>query len=47
MDRLDEDEETVKDLEIEITCMLLNISEVICSDERSQKLLEDLKSYDE
>jgi hypothetical protein len=47
VDLLDEDSEAVKDLEIEITCMLLNMSEVIGSDEWSQNLLEDLKSYDD
>lgn len=43
LDLLDEDSETIKDLEIEITCMLLNISDVIGSDDWSKKLLEDLR----
>ena len=47
LDLLDEDRETIKDLEIEISCMLLNISEVIGSDDWSQDLLNNLKSYDE
>ena len=46
IDLLDEDSETVKDLEIKITCMLLNMMEVIGSDEWSKNLLEDLQSYD-
>ena len=45
IDLLDEDPETIKDLETEITCMLLNLSEIIASDDWSQNLLEDLKSY--
>jgi hypothetical protein len=43
--RLD-DEENQKNLENEIICMLLNVSEVIGSDEWSKKLLNDLKTWD-
>jgi len=46
LDLLDEDKETIKDLEIEISCMLLNMSEIIGSDDWSKELLNDLKSYD-
>jgi hypothetical protein len=38
VDSLDSDKETQKDLEIEIMCMLLNVSEVIGSEEWSSKL---------
>jgi len=43
---LDDDKETQKDLEIDIICMLLNVSETIGADEWSKKLLEDLKKWD-
>ena len=47
LDLLDGDKETVKDLETEIACMLINISDIIGSDQWSQNLLNDLESYDE
>lgn len=39
----DEGKSTQKELEIDIVCMLLNLSDVIGSDEWSKKLLDDLK----
>jgi hypothetical protein len=39
----DEDKTAQKDLEVDIICMLLNISNLIGSDEWSKKLLNDLK----
>jgi hypothetical protein len=39
----DERGKSQKELEVNISCMLLNISDVIGSDEWSKKLLEDLK----
>jgi hypothetical protein len=44
VNRLDDDEEAQKDLEIDVICMLLNVSDVIGSDDWSKKLLEDLKT---
>jgi hypothetical protein len=46
VDFLDDDKETQKDLEIDIICMLLNISDLIGSDEWSKKLLADLKTFE-
>jgi DNA-directed RNA polymerase subunit RPC12/RpoP len=43
---LDGDKETKKDLEVDIVCMLLNVSNIIGSDEWSIKLLEDLKTWE-
>lgn len=43
VDFLDDDKEAQKDLEVDIICMLLNVSDVIGSDEWSKKLLEELK----
>lgn len=43
VDRLDDDPETQKELEDDIACMLLNVSNVIGSDDWTKKLLEDLK----
>ena len=40
---LEEDPEIIKDLEIQITCTLLNMSDVIGSDEWSKNLLKSLK----
>ena len=42
LDRLDEDIGTIKDLEIEISCMLLNMSGVIGSEDWSKELLDNL-----
>jgi hypothetical protein len=47
IDFLDDDKEAQKELEVDIICMLLNVSEVIGSDEWSKKLLEDLKICDQ
>jgi hypothetical protein len=49
VDALDDEHDTEekKDLEIEIICMLLNVSEVVGSDDWSKKLLEDLKHVDD
>ena len=47
VDLLQENPETVKDLEVKITCMLLNMSEVIGSDDWSKNLLENLKSHED
>ena len=44
VDFLDDDKEAQKNLEIEIICMLLNVSDLIGSDEWSKKLLDDLKN---
>lgn len=44
VDFLDDDKDAQKDLEIDIICMLLNVSDIIESDEWSKKLLEDLKT---
>jgi hypothetical protein len=44
MDSLYDDEDVQKELEIEIICMLSNISDVIGSDEWTQKLINDLKA---
>jgi Txe/YoeB family toxin of Txe-Axe toxin-antitoxin module len=46
VDFLDDDKNAQKNLEVDIICMLLNISDVIGSDEWSKKLLEDLKTCD-
>lgn len=46
VDFLDDDKEAQKDLEIDIICMLLNVSDVIGSDEWSKKLLEELKIWE-
>ena len=43
VDFLDDDKDAQKDLEVDIICMLLNVSDVIGSDEWSKKLLEELK----
>jgi len=45
LDDLDEDQHVRKELEADIVCMLLNMSDVIGSDEWSRKLLEDLKNW--
>ena len=47
VDYLDDDKEAQKDLEAEVICMLLNIGDIIGSEEWSKKLLEDLKKYDD
>ena len=39
----DEDKDTQKELELDIICMLLNVSDLIGSDDWSKKLLNDLK----
>jgi hypothetical protein len=41
-----DDDEAQKDLEVEITCMLLNVSDVIGSDDWSKRLLDDLKVWE-
>lgn len=46
VDTLDDNSELKKDLEIDVACMLLNVSDVIGSDEWSRKLLDDLRSWD-
>jgi hypothetical protein len=46
VDFLDDDKNAQKNLELEIICMLLNMSGIIGSDEWSKKLLEDLKTCD-
>lgn len=46
IDQLDENKEIKKELEIDIMCMLLNISDLIGSDEWSKKLFGDLKEYE-
>jgi hypothetical protein len=43
---LDVNDEAQKDLENEVICMLLNVSDVIGSDDWSKKLLDDLKTDD-
>lgn len=43
MDNLDDDEDLQKELETDVICMLSNISDVIGSDEWTQKLIRDLK----
>jgi hypothetical protein len=43
-DSLDDDKEVQKELEVDIICMLLNVSDLIGSDDWSKKLLDDLKS---
>lgn len=45
VDFLDDDKEAQKELEVDIICMLLNVSDLIGSDEWSKKLLEDLKVW--
>lgn len=45
-DFLDDDKEAQKDLEVDIICMLLNVSDLIGSDDWSRKLLEDLKTWE-
>lgn len=45
VDYLDDDKEAVKELEIDIICMILNASEVIGSDDWSKKLINDLKDW--
>jgi hypothetical protein len=42
VDALDDDPEIIRDLEIEITCMLLNMGSLIGSDDWSQKLLQSM-----
>ena len=44
VDFLDDDKEAKKELEVDIICMLLNVSDVIGSDEWSKKLLDNLKT---
>lgn len=44
VDELDDEGETLRLLQEEVICMLLNVSEVIGSDEWSRRLLDDLKS---
>lgn len=44
---LDDNDEAQKDLENEVICMLLNVSDVIGSDGWSKQLLEDLKMCEE
>jgi hypothetical protein len=44
-DFLDGDKEAQRDLETEIICMLLNVSDVIGSEDWSKKLLSDLKIW--
>jgi hypothetical protein len=46
IDFLDTDKEAQKDLETEIICMLLNVSDLIGSDDWSKKLLGDLKAWE-
>lgn len=46
VDFLDDDKEAQKELEVDIICMLLNVSDLIGSDEWSKKLLEDLKVWE-
>jgi len=43
---LGDNKDTQKDLEIDIICMLLNMSDTIGSDEWSKSLLEDLKTWE-
>jgi len=45
IDFLDDDKEAQKELEIDIICMLLNLSDLIGSDDWSKKILEDLKIW--
>lgn len=45
-DYLDGNDEAQKELENEVICMLLNVSDVIGSDDWSKQLLEDLKMCD-
>jgi hypothetical protein len=42
----DNEDEAFKELEVEIVCMLLNVSDVIGSDDWSKKLLDDLKVWE-
>ena len=42
----DNEDEAFKELEVEIVCMLLNVSDVIGSDDWSKKLLDDLKIWE-
>ena len=44
VDFLDDDKEAQKELEVDIICMLLNVSDIIGSDEWSKKLLDNLKT---
>lgn len=46
VDFLDDDKEAQKDLEVDIICMLPNVSDVIGSDEWSKKLLGELKIWE-
>lgn len=46
VDALDDEREEKRELECDVICMLLNISDVIGSDEWSRKLLNDLKKWD-
>lgn len=46
IDYLDENKEEMKELELDIICMLLNVSEIIGGDEWSKQLLEDLRKFD-
>jgi len=46
VDFLDDDKEAQKELEVDIICMLLNVSDVIGSDDWSKKLLENLKAWE-
>lgn len=45
VDALDDDIETQHSLEIEIACMLINVSSVIMTDDWSRKLVDELKKY--
>jgi hypothetical protein len=45
LDALDGDKKLLRELEDEIVCMLLDISDIIGSEEWSRKLLEELKEY--
>lgn len=45
VDALDDDKKIMKDLENDIICMLLDVSEVIGDEEWSKRLLNDLKSW--
>lgn len=48
MDLLDDgDREVIKELEAEIASMLMNVSDTIMTDEWSQKLLKEMKSWED
>lgn len=46
VDFLDDEKEALKELEVDIICMLLNVSDLIGSEDWSKKLLEDLKIWE-